>query len=51
LNELSDDTQICIASNLTTYDENIRTMTAKLWRENAYDISKIPTMFLIGKSR
>ena len=51
LNELSDDTQICIASNLTTYDENIRTMTAKIWRENAYDISKIPTMFLIGKSR
>jgi 16S rRNA (cytidine1402-2'-O)-methyltransferase len=51
LNELADETQICIASNLTTYDENIRTMSAKAWREHAYDLSKIPTMFLIGKNR
>jgi 16S rRNA (cytidine1402-2'-O)-methyltransferase len=49
LNELHDDTMLCIASNLTLHDENIRTMSAKDWRENAYDLSKKPTMFGIGK--
>lgn len=49
LNELHDDTMLCIASNLTLHDENIRTMSAKDWREHAYDLSKKPTMFGIGK--
>lgn len=49
LNDLMDETYICVASNLTVHDENIRTMRVKDWRENAYDLSKIPTMFLIGK--
>ena len=49
LNSLSDDVQICIASNLTMPDESIKTMTVKNWRENAYDLGKIPTLFLIGK--
>lgn len=49
LNELSDDTMICIASNLTLHDENIRTMSAKNWREKAYDLAKKPTMFAIGR--
>jgi len=49
LNELMDDTYICIASELTNYEENVRTMKAKEWREHAYDLSKKPTMFLIGK--
>lgn len=49
LNELSDDTYICIASNVTNYDESVRTMRVKDWRENAYDLSKIPAMFLIGR--
>jgi 16S rRNA (cytidine1402-2'-O)-methyltransferase len=50
LNELADHTEICIASNLTLNDENIRTMSANEWRENAYDLNKIPAMFAIGKS-
>ena len=49
LNDLSDDTLLCIASNLTLPEENIKTMSIKDWRENAYDIGKIPTMFAIGK--
>jgi len=49
LNELMDETYICIASDLTNYDEKIQTMRVKDWRENAYDIAKIPTMFLIGR--
>ena len=49
LNELMDETYICIASDLTIHDESVRTMRVKDWRENAYDLSKIPTMFLIGR--
>lgn len=51
LNELADNTMICIASNITLPDSSIRTMAVKDWRENAYDLSKIPTMFLIGTSQ
>ena len=49
LNELSDQTLICIASNLTCADENIKTRAAKQWRKEAYDLAKKPTMFAIGK--
>ncbi len=49
LNELTDNTLLCIASNLTMPDENIRTMSVRDWRQNAYDLSKKPTMFGIGK--
>lgn len=49
LNELSDQTQLCIASNLTMHDEHIRTRSIKEWRLHAYDLSKKPAMFAIGK--
>ncbi len=49
LNELTDQTKICIASNITLPDESIQSMSVKDWREHAYDLSKKPTMFLIGK--
>lgn len=48
LNELSDSTYLCIACNVTLPTESIKTMTIKDWRENAYDLSKKPTMFAIG---
>lgn len=48
LNELTDNTYICIASNLTLPSESVKSMTVKEWRENAYDLSKKPTMFAIG---
>ncbi|MEY4602883.1 MAG: hypothetical protein RIT43_175 [Bacteroidota bacterium] len=51
LNELSDSTEICIASNLTLPDATIRSMSVLKWRSNAYDLSKKPTLFLIGKSQ
>jgi 16S rRNA (cytidine1402-2'-O)-methyltransferase len=50
LNELSDDTLLCIATNLTMPDERIHTRTVVDWRENAYDISKVPAMFALGKN-
>lgn len=49
LNELADTTQLCIASNITLPDESVWTMSVEKWREKAYDLSKKPTMFLIGK--
>lgn len=49
LNELSDGTLLCIASNITLHDENVRTMSVADWREKAYDLNKKPTMFAIGK--
>lgn len=51
LNELMDDTELCIASNLSLIDEQIRTRTIKDWREFAYDLSKKPTLFALGKSQ
>lgn len=51
LNELADETQLCIACNLTLPDENIQSMSVAKWRENAYDLSKKPTMFAIGKKQ
>ncbi len=49
LNGLADDTALCIASGITLLNENIKTMKVVDWREHAYDLSKIPTLFLIGK--
>lgn len=49
LNELSDDTLLCIGSNLTLPNEHINTRTIKDWRENVYDLSKMPVMFALGK--
>jgi 16S rRNA (cytidine1402-2'-O)-methyltransferase len=49
LNVLADDTLLCVASNLTLFTERIQTKTIKDWRENAYDMSKQPTMFALGK--
>ncbi len=51
LNELGDMTQLCIASNLTLPSESIKTMNVIDWREKAYDLSKIPTIFAIGKGQ
>jgi 16S rRNA (cytidine1402-2'-O)-methyltransferase len=51
LNELADPTMVCIASNITLPDASIKTMSVKNWRDEAYDLAKIPTMFLIGTSQ
>jgi 16S rRNA (cytidine1402-2'-O)-methyltransferase len=48
LNELADPTLLCIASDLTLLERSVKTMSVKDWRENAYDLAKKPTMFLIG---
>lgn len=42
-----DDTDLCIASNLTLPDEYIATRTIKEWRDCLPDINKKPTVFLL----
>lgn len=49
LNECLDTTFLCIACDLTLPTERVQTMTIAEWRENAFDLDKRPTMFLIGK--
>jgi len=48
LNELADHTQLCIASNITLHNQRVRAMSVEDWRENAFDLSKSPCVFLIG---
>jgi 16S rRNA (cytidine1402-2'-O)-methyltransferase len=49
LNECLDTTFLCIACDLTMPTERVQTMTVADWRKNAFDLSKRPTMFLIGR--
>ena len=51
LNELADQTKLCIAHNLTLPNASVRTYNIKEWREKAFDLEKFPTMFLIGTSQ
>ena len=51
LNELDDDTLLCIACNLTLPTERIQTRTIADWREHAYDLAKNPVMFALGKEK
>ena len=48
LNECADSTQLCVAANLTTLNQRIQTMSVLDWREKAFDVTKIPVIFLIG---
>lgn len=49
LNECMDTTYLCIACDLTLPNERIQTLTVADWRKHAFDLSKRPTMFLIGR--
>jgi|TARA_R110000737_G_scaffold349591_2_gene386182 16S rRNA (cytidine1402-2'-O)-methyltransferase len=51
LNELNNNTSLCIASHLTGLNEKVQTKTVVDWREHAYDLGKIPTIFAIGKGQ
>ena len=42
------DTLLCVASNLTSPDEYIRTQTVRQWKVQKIDLHKLPTIFLLG---
>ena len=42
-------TKICIATDITTFNENIKTKTALEWKNTKVIIPKKPTIFVLGK--
>ncbi|PID94930.1 MAG: SAM-dependent methyltransferase [Bacteroidales bacterium] len=47
ISTLNPKTKICVASQLTTAEEMIKTMSVVEWKKNKIDIHKKPTIFLI----
>jgi 16S rRNA (cytidine1402-2'-O)-methyltransferase len=49
INTCSKYTKICIATDITTINENIKTTTAIEWKNTKVIIPKKPTIFILGK--
>jgi 16S rRNA (cytidine1402-2'-O)-methyltransferase len=49
LQYLSGETRLCIAADITTADESIRTMKVKDWKKQKPELHKHPVVFLIGE--
>lgn len=45
---LSEDSKLCIASELTSQNENVRTKLIKDWKKNTPNFNKKPCIFLLG---
>lgn len=50
LNTCNDHTLLCVAANITSSSESIRTLLVKDWKKNIPSLNKIPTIFLIYSS-
>jgi 16S rRNA (cytidine1402-2'-O)-methyltransferase len=48
---LKNDTLLCVASNITSADEMIKTKNIQWWKNNIPNIHKIPTIFLISNKK
>jgi len=40
--------KLCIAANITSEDEFIKTLKIKEWKKQKIDLNKIPTIFILG---
>ncbi len=49
LQYLSGETRLCIAADITTADESIRTLKIKDWKKQKTELHKRPVVFLIGE--
>lgn len=49
-NNLDNNTNVCVACDLTLSTEFIKTQSAYLWKKNMVDLHKRPTIFIIYKS-
>ena len=49
-NTLSENTEICVACDITLPTELIKTKTVNQWKKNSVDLHKRPTLFIIHKS-
>ena len=48
LSHLAPDTKLCVAANITTSEEFIKTKTVKDWKQTKTDLHKQPVIFLVG---
>lgn len=46
---LNDDTELCVACDITLPSEYIKTLPIKIWRNTKIDLHKRPTMFVIQR--
>jgi 16S rRNA (cytidine1402-2'-O)-methyltransferase len=46
VNTLSEETLLCIASNITGDSEEIRTYSVRKWKTITYEMEKVPVVFL-----
>ncbi len=46
---LSPETLLCVATNLTAPDQQVKTKTINHWKKQLPDLNKQPTVFLVGK--
>ena len=49
LSSLHQDTQICVACDITLSSEYIKTFTVQRWKKEKVDLTKRPTLFIIQK--
>ncbi len=49
-NALENNTDVCVACDITLSTEFIKTQTANVWKKNMVDLHKRPTIFIIYKS-
>lgn len=49
-NYLEQNTNVCVACDITLASEFIKTLPAKAWKKNIVDLHKRPTIFIIHKS-
>lgn len=49
LDKLKPDTLLCLASNITCNDAQIKTKTVARWKKKIPNLQKVPCMFLIGR--
>jgi len=47
---LENNTDVCVACDITLSTEFIKTQTANSWKKNKVDLHKRPTIFIIHKS-
>ncbi len=50
LANLSSQTRLCIATNITASNESIKTYTVDVWKKRKAEIGKIPSLFIIDAS-
>lgn len=50
LENLHDDTMLCVAAGLTSSDESIKSMPIWKWKREKFDYAKIPAIFLIYRN-